>query len=182
MKRLFFAPLALALTLGLAACDSNDKKSDKDAFVGIHTVTKIEHNVTGATGTDLTRAVICSPANAGPTQTNPCAVNTITFQFRDNGTYALNVDYTSIANAAPASQGGRQDVTFDNNKTKYTINESAKTISLDVAPTASAPVTPVQASYAIDANNQISLSLPAAVFNTIFGTTQYQGLVRVTLS
>ena len=179
MKRFHFAPLtlALALAVGVSACDSGDDNSDKDIFVGVHSVAKIEDNVTSTSSRDLTSAVICATANAGPTQTNPCAVNNITFTFRENGTYSLTVDYTSTANA-----GGRADVVFDNSKTTFALNESAKTIALQVAASASATAIPVSASYTIDSNNQISLSLPAAVFNTIFASTTYQGLVRVTLT
>ncbi len=180
MKRFLTAPLLALAVFGLSACDSSSDSSDKDVFVGTHTAVKIEDNVT-TTPRDLTAGVICATANAGPSASNPCAVNSIKFMFRDNGTYSLVVDYTSIANAAPPASGGRADLTFDNAKTTYTINESAKTITLNVAATAAATALPVQASYVITGDNQVALSLPSAVFNNIFASTQYQGTVRVTV-
>lgn len=178
MKRFLYAPLVAFAALGLAACDSGDDSSDADVFVGTHTVVKLEDNAT-TSPRDLTGGVICSSPNPS---TNPptCTVNAITFQFREAGTYRLNVDYTNLINAAPASAGGRQDVTFDNALTTYTVNESAKTITLKV-PTGATSTLDVQAAYTIAANNRITLSLPSAVFNTIFGTTLYQGTVRVTV-
>lgn len=179
MKRFHFAPLALALALGVSACDSGNDDSDADVFVGTHTVVKLEDNVS-TTPRNLTSGVICPTPNPS---TNPptCTVNAITFSFRENDTYALNVDYTALINAAPAAAGGRADVTFDNAKTTYTINESAKTITLQVAATAAATPTAVTASYTISGDDTVVLSLPSVVFNTIFATQQYQGTVRVTL-
>ena len=190
MKRFLTAPLLALAVFGLAACDSSDDSSDKDVFLGTHTATKVEDNVGTATVRDLTAGLVCATADAGPTATNPCSVNSIKFMFRDNGTYSLVVDYTTTVNTLlPTTNCGgtgqtpcrRADVTFDNVKTTYTINESAKTIALQVAATAAATAIPVQASYVITGNNQVALSLPSAVFNNIFATTTYQGTVRVTV-
>ena len=179
MKRFLTAPLLALAVFGLAACDSSDDSSDKDVFLGTHTASKVEDNVTTTTR-DLTAAIVCATPNPS---TNPptCTVNSIKFTFRDNGTYSLAVDYTNLINAAPPASGGRADLTFDNAKTTYAINESAKTITLQVAATAAATALPVQASYVITGNNQVALSLPSAVFNNIFATTTYQGTVRVTV-
>jgi hypothetical protein len=91
------------------------------------------------------------------------------------------VDYTNTVNAAPASAGGRQDVTITGTNTgsakAYTVNEASKTITL-LVPGVPAPV---QVGYTMTSSNQTQLTVPSVVFNNIFGTTLYQGNVRITV-
>lgn len=179
MKRLYRLPVLALLAFSFVAvgCDSGeDKTSDAELFVGAFTVTKLEDNVGTASERNLTSAIICATANAGPTQTNPCTVNSIKLTFTGTNTYTIAVDYTSTVNAAPASAGGRADVTISG--TSYTVNETAKSLSL-VIPGPS-PIT-AQATYTINESGMATLVVPSVVFNNIFGTTTYQGNVRVTM-
>jgi hypothetical protein len=184
MKRLYRLPMLALLALSFVAvgCDSGeDEPTDAEFFVGSHTVVKLEDNVGTGSQRDLTSQVICATANAGPTQTNPCTVNSIKLMFNQDGTYSIMVDYTNTVNAAPASAGGRADVTITGTNSgttqAYTVNEASKTITLRIPGLA----TPVQVSYAMTSSNQTQLTVPSVVFNNIFGTTLYQGNVRITV-
>ena len=175
MKRLYTWPVMVALALTAVACDSgDDEPTDAEMFVGTYKVSKIENNLsqTGTGGTDVTAGVICATPNSGPTQTNPCGVNTINLSFSASGTYQLTVDYTNTANAA-----GRADVTIPATGTAaYTVNEANGQVTLVVPPS-----TNVLANYTIASDGDITLLVPAAIFNSIFVTQQYTGYVRITL-
>ncbi|HYE57995.1 MAG TPA: hypothetical protein VD948_05795 [Rhodothermales bacterium] len=178
MKRLYRLPVLALLALSFVAvgCDSGEEAAtDAELFVGTFTVTKIENNLssTGTGGSDVTGGVICPTPNPS---TNPptCTVNSIKLTFNANNSYTIAVDYTNLINAAPASAGGRQDVNITG--TSYTVNESAKTLTLVIPGTT--PIT-AQATYTINESGQATLLVPAVVFNNIFGTTSYTGYVRI---
>ena len=180
MNRLYRLPMLALLALSFVAvgCDSgDDTPTDASLFAGgTFTVSKLEDNVGTATQRDLTSAIVCATANAGPTQTNPCTVNSIKLTFNANNSYTIAVDYTNTVNAIPASSGGRADVTISG--TSYTVNENAKTLSLVIPGTT--PIT-AQGTYTITEAGAVTLVVPSIVFNNIFATTTYQGQVRITM-
>lgn len=171
--RLFTLPLAAALALAATGCDSGSdpKASDRDAFIGTHRVVKIEDNVQTTTPRDLTAQVI-----------NAQGVEAIELTFRENGTYRLFVNYQTVVNNAPPAQGGRPDVTIDgavNSAYTFTVNETAKTATLNVP--LGAGTVPASLAYTIESDTRLSVTTAAALFNQVFGTTIYQGNVRLTV-
>jgi len=175
MKRLYRLPVLALLALSFVAvgCDSGeDEATDAELFVGTFNVTKLEHNVTASSATQVT-GVLKSAPNSSQTPF-PYTVDDIKVTLTEAKTFTITVNYRAEINGAPAAQGGRPDQTVAGT---YTIAEASKTLTLNITGFS----TPVQAAYTISETGQATLSVPSVVFNQIFGVTMYQGTVRITM-
>lgn len=157
LRKLFLAVLTLAVLIVAPGCDSdsNDETSDADAFVGTW------------------NAVGVADDTGDQTALFAQAVSQFQVNFKSNGTYDLDVDFTDE----------RPTISFDNGS--YSVNESLKQITITI-PGAATPTgqdLPLIFGYNIVSNNRIELSNAAqiALINLLFGTS-YSGTVTITVA
>lgn len=152
LRKLFFSILTVALLFVATGCDSNgDDESDAEILVGTWTVASIADD------------------EGDKTAVFGAGVESFRADINEDDTYSILVDYNATAEAA-----GQTDVNLAGT---YTVNESLKTITLNVTGLGGLVL-----EYDIENNNRVVLSGPAEFINLAFGTTTYTGTVMLTIS